>query len=55
MFVKLSVLTFPQTLRFVKSLPKRERQPLESKFTNAEPTGKCRPRRTGDATILTSG
>jgi p38 MAP kinase len=28
-----------QTLRFVKSLPKRERQPLKSKFKNADPSG----------------
>ncbi|KAG4219232.1 hypothetical protein PC116_g32288 [Phytophthora cactorum] len=26
-----------QTLRFVKSLPKRERQPLKNKFKNADP------------------
>ena len=26
-----------QTLRFVQSLPKRERQPLSSKFKNADP------------------
>lgn len=29
-----------QTLRFVKSLPKRERQPLKNKFKNADPAGK---------------
>ena len=28
-----------QTLRFVKSLPKRERQPLKNKFKNADPAG----------------
>jgi p38 MAP kinase len=28
-----------QTLRFVQSLPKRERQPLANKFKNAEPAG----------------
>ncbi len=28
-----------QTLRFVKSLPHRERQPLKNKFKNADPTG----------------
>lgn len=28
-----------QTLRFVKSLPKRERQPLANKFKNADPDG----------------
>lgn len=28
----------PQTLRFVKSLPKRERQPLKNKFKNADPS-----------------
>lgn len=36
-----------QTLRFVKSLPKRERQPLKNKFKNADPTGMhpylCKP------------
>jgi hypothetical protein len=30
----------PQTLRFVQSLPKRERQPLKNKFKNADPQGK---------------
>ena len=30
-----------QTLRFVQSLPKRERQPLANKFKNAEPAGRC--------------
>ena len=29
-----------QTLRFVQSLPKRERQPLSNKFKNADPLGK---------------
>jgi p38 MAP kinase len=28
-----------QTLRFVQSLPKRERQPLANKFKNADPAG----------------
>lgn len=28
------------TLRFVQSLPKRERQPLANKFKNADPFGK---------------
>jgi p38 MAP kinase len=28
-----------QTLRFVQSLPRRERQPLKDKFKNAEPLG----------------
>ena len=28
-----------QTLRFVQSLPKRERQPLANKFRNAEAEG----------------
>lgn len=28
-----------QTLRFVKSLPKRERQPLKNKFKNADESG----------------
>lgn len=28
-----------QTLRFVQSLPKRERQPLKNKFKNADPQG----------------
>jgi hypothetical protein len=28
-----------QTLRFVKSLPKRERQPLANKFKNADADG----------------
>ena len=28
-----------QTLRFVQSLPKRERQPLSNKFKNADPLG----------------
>lgn len=28
-----------QTLRFVKSLPKRERQPLRNKFKNADDSG----------------
>lgn len=28
-----------QTLRFVQSLPKRERQPLTNKFKNADPLG----------------
>lgn len=31
-----------QTLRFVKSLPKRERQPLKNKFRNADALGMCR-------------
>ena len=30
------------TLRFVQSLPKRERQPLATKFRNADPLGKPR-------------
>jgi p38 MAP kinase len=30
-----------QTLRFVKSLPKRERQPLATKFRNADADGMC--------------
>ena len=33
----------PQTLRFVQSLPKRERQPLTNKFKNADPLGKKIP------------
>ncbi len=33
-----SLLT-DQTLRFVQSLPKRERQPLSNKFKNADPLG----------------
>lgn len=32
-----------QTLRFVQSLPKRERQPLANKFKNAEPAGTFSP------------
>lgn len=28
-----------QTLRFVQSLPQRERQPLAAKFKNADPAG----------------
>lgn len=32
-------LTNAQTLRFVQSLPKRERQPLANKFKNADPLG----------------
>ena len=32
-----------QTLRFVQSLPKRERQPLANKFRNAEAEGKSLP------------
>ena len=32
-------LTLVQTLRFVKSLPKRERQPLRNKFKNADDSG----------------
>lgn len=28
-----------QTLRFVQSLPKRERVPLKNKFKNADPQG----------------
>lgn len=31
------------TLRFVQSLPKRERQPLAQKFKNADPLGKRSP------------
>ena len=31
--------TWTQTLRFVQSLPKRERQPLSNKFKNADPLG----------------
>ena len=34
-----------QTLRFVRSLPKRERQPLKNKFRNADPQGKSGPTR----------
>lgn len=34
------VLMCLQTLRFVQSLPKRERQPLKDKFRNADPLGK---------------
>lgn len=34
-------MRFHQTLRFVKSLPKRERQPLANKFKNADPEGTC--------------
>lgn len=30
---------FVQTLRFVQSLPKRERQPLKNKFKHADPQG----------------
>lgn len=33
------MLTHFQTLRFVQSLPKRERQPLANKFKNADPLG----------------
>lgn len=33
------MLTTLQTLRFVKSLPKRERQPLATKFKNADEQG----------------
>ena len=33
------LLTKTQTLRFVQSLPKRERQPLANKFKNADPLG----------------
>ena len=32
-------LSLFQTLRFVKSLPKRERQPLTNRFKNADPEG----------------
>ena len=32
-----------QTLRFVQSLPKRERQPLSNKFKNADPLGMYHP------------
>jgi hypothetical protein len=35
----LNFADFVQTLRFVQSLPKRERQPLANKFKNAEPAG----------------
>lgn len=35
-----SLLTILQTLRFVQSLPKRERKPLKDKFKNAGPLGK---------------
>lgn len=38
-FRQNSILTLRQTLRFVKSLPKRERQPLASKFKNADESG----------------
>ena len=31
--------SWTQTLRFVQSLPKRERQPLSNKFKNADPLG----------------
>jgi len=34
------MLTIYKTLRFVQSLPKRERQPLSNKFKNADPLGK---------------
>lgn len=34
------LILFLQTLRFVQSLPKRERQPLSHKFKNADPLGK---------------
>ncbi len=35
----VAILIFDQTLRFVQSLPKRERQPLSAKFKNADPLG----------------
>ena len=35
----LGVLTNHKTLRFVQSLPKRQRQPLANKFKNADPLG----------------
>ena len=42
-----SVLTGSlQTLRFVQSLPKRERQPLKNKFKNADPQGEKHQRST---------
>lgn len=36
----IKIINPPQTLRFVQSLPKRERQPLVNKFKNAEPAGR---------------
>lgn len=36
---KISSANLRQTLRFVKSLPKRERQPLKNKFKNADDSG----------------
>jgi hypothetical protein len=30
-----------QTLRFVQSLPKREKVPFATKFSNADPLGEC--------------
>lgn len=41
-----------QTLRFVKSLPKRERQPLVNKFKNADPQGTCSIRATVGVFVL---
>ena len=32
-------MVIDQTLRFVKSLPKRERLPLKNKFKNADASG----------------
>lgn len=32
-----------QTLRFVQSLPKREKVPFATKFSNADPLGECIP------------
>lgn len=35
----INTIASENTLRFVKSLPKRERQPLKNKFKNADPAG----------------
>ncbi|KAG7131437.1 Mitogen-activated protein kinase HOG1 like [Verticillium longisporum] len=37
-FLVQLVKSYENTLRFVKSLPKRERQPLKNKFKNADPS-----------------
>lgn len=39
MILTIPLIYLHQTLRFVKSLPKRERQPLANKFKNADPEG----------------
>ena len=43
----------PQTLRFVKSLPKRERQSLKAKFKTADPAGMFSASRTAASPKLT--